>query len=155
LFEQGETIDGLHAEHGFSMLVTIDRGEQRPHIVFDTGMSPTGMTANRRRLGIDSREVEVIVLSHGHFDHTTGLDGFIGAVGRPNIPVVVHPLLWTRRRLAIPGIDPIEIPTMSKRALEGAGFDVLEARQPSLRPTTAPAGSPTSSSSTTRPSLCT
>jgi 7,8-dihydropterin-6-yl-methyl-4-(beta-D-ribofuranosyl)aminobenzene 5'-phosphate synthase len=132
LFEQGETIDGLHAEHGFSMLVTIQRGDQRSHIVFDTGMSPTGMTDNMRRLGIDPRDVEVIVLSHGHFDHTTGLDGFIGAVGRPNIPVVVHPLLWSRRRLAIPGIDPIQIPTMSKRALEGAGFDMLEARQPSL-----------------------
>jgi 7,8-dihydropterin-6-yl-methyl-4-(beta-D-ribofuranosyl)aminobenzene 5'-phosphate synthase len=132
LFEQGETIDGLHAEHGFSMLVTIHRGDQRSHIVFDTGMSPTGMTANMRRLGLDPRDVEVIVLSHGHFDHTTGLDGFIGAVGRPNIPVVVHPLLWTRRRLAIPGIDPIEIPTMSQRALEGAGFDILEARRPSL-----------------------
>jgi 7,8-dihydropterin-6-yl-methyl-4-(beta-D-ribofuranosyl)aminobenzene 5'-phosphate synthase len=132
LFEQGETIDGLHAEHGFSMLVTIHRGDQRSHIVFDTGMSPTGMSDNMRRLGIDPRDVEVIVLSHGHFDHTTGLDGFIGAVGRPNIPVVVHPLLWTRRRLAIPGIDPIEIPTMSKRALEGAGFDILEARRPSL-----------------------
>jgi 7,8-dihydropterin-6-yl-methyl-4-(beta-D-ribofuranosyl)aminobenzene 5'-phosphate synthase len=132
LFEQGETIDGLHAEHGFSMLVTVHRGDQRSHIVFDTGMSPTGMTDNMRRLSIDPRDVEVIVLSHGHFDHTTGLDGFIGVVGRPNIPVVVHPLLWTRRRLAIPGIDPIEIPTMSKRALEGAGFDILEARQPSL-----------------------
>jgi 7,8-dihydropterin-6-yl-methyl-4-(beta-D-ribofuranosyl)aminobenzene 5'-phosphate synthase len=132
LFEEGETIDGLHAEHGFSMLVTIRRGDRRSHIVFDTGMSPTGMTANMRRLGIDPRDVEVIVLSHGHFDHTTGLDGFIGAVGRPNIPIVVHPLVWTRRRLAIPSIDPIEIPTMSKRALEGAGFDILEARQPSL-----------------------
>ena len=71
-------------------------------------------------------------MSHGHSDHTTGLDGFIAAVGRPNIPVVVHPLLWSRRRLAIPGIDPIELPTLSKRALEGAGFDILETRQPSL-----------------------
>jgi 7,8-dihydropterin-6-yl-methyl-4-(beta-D-ribofuranosyl)aminobenzene 5'-phosphate synthase len=132
LFEQGETIDGLHAEHGFSMLVTIHQGDQRSHIVFDTGMSPTGMTDNMRRLGIDPRDVEVIVLSHGHFDHTTGLDGFVGAVGRPNMPIVVHPQLWTRRRIAIPGIDPIEIPTMSKRALEAAGFDILEARQPSL-----------------------
>jgi 7,8-dihydropterin-6-yl-methyl-4-(beta-D-ribofuranosyl)aminobenzene 5'-phosphate synthase len=132
LFEQGETVDVLHAEHGFSMLVSIYKGDQCSHLVFDTGMSPDGMTANMRRLGIDPRDVEVIVLSHGHSDHTTGLDGFIAAVGDPNIPVVVHPLLWTRRRLTIPGIDPIELPTLSKRALEGAGFDILEARQPSV-----------------------
>src|SRR5947208_7424968 len=62
LFEQGQTIDGLHAEHGFSMLVTIHQGDQRSHIVFDTGMSPTGMTDNMRRLGIDPRDVEVTVL---------------------------------------------------------------------------------------------
>jgi 7,8-dihydropterin-6-yl-methyl-4-(beta-D-ribofuranosyl)aminobenzene 5'-phosphate synthase len=132
LFEGGETLDGLHGEHGFAMLVTIHQGEQRSHVVFDTGMSPHGMTANMRRLGIDPKDVELVILSHGHFDHTTGLDGFIGAVGRPNIPIVVHPLLWTRRRIAIPGIEPIEIPTLSKRALEGAGFEIIESRQPSL-----------------------
>jgi 7,8-dihydropterin-6-yl-methyl-4-(beta-D-ribofuranosyl)aminobenzene 5'-phosphate synthase len=131
-FEGGETVEGLHAEHGFSMLVTVHKGAERGHLVFDTGMTPDGMAGNMRRLAIDPGAVEAVVLSHGHFDHTTGLDGFVRAVGRPNIPVVVHPLLWTRRRLAIPGIEPIEIPTMSKRALEGAGFQIIEAQTPSL-----------------------
>ena len=131
-FEQGETVDGLHAEHGFSMMVTVERGDRRSHIVFDTGMTPDGMTGNMRRLGVDAGDVEVVVLSHGHFDHTTGLDGFVRTVGRPNIPVVIHPGLWTQRRLNIPGIDPIEIPTMSKRALIGAGFEIVEQREPSL-----------------------
>jgi 7,8-dihydropterin-6-yl-methyl-4-(beta-D-ribofuranosyl)aminobenzene 5'-phosphate synthase len=132
LFEQGETVDALQAEHGFSMLVTIRQGEHRSHIVFDAGMTSDTMAGNMRRLGIDPATVEVVVLSHGHSDHTTGLDGFVRAVGRPNIPVVVHPLLWTRRRLAVPGIEPIELPTLSQRALEGAGFEVVEARTPSL-----------------------
>ena len=45
--------------------------------------------------------------------------------------MVVHPLVWTRRRLALPGsID--EWPTLSKRALTGEGFEVIERRQPSL-----------------------
>ena len=132
LFEQGETVEGLHAEHGFSMLVTIERGDRRAHIVFDTGMTPNAMTDNMRRLGVDPGDIEVVVLSHGHFDHTTGLDGFVRAVGRPNIPVVVHPWLWARRRLAIPGLDPIEIPTMSRVALESAGFEIVEQREPSI-----------------------
>ena len=132
LFEQGETVEGLHAEHGFSMLVTVERGDRRTHVVYDTGMSPDGMATNMRRLGVDAGDVEVVVLSHGHFDHTTGLDGFVRTVGRPNIPVVVHPGLWAQRRLNIPGIDPIEIPTMSKRALIGAGFEIVEQREPSL-----------------------
>jgi 7,8-dihydropterin-6-yl-methyl-4-(beta-D-ribofuranosyl)aminobenzene 5'-phosphate synthase len=132
LFEQGETIDGLHAEHGFSMLVTVERGERRSHIVFDTGVTPDGMTGNMRRLGIDAGDVEIVVLSHGHFDHTTGLDGFVRAVGPANVPVVIHPGLWTRRRLNVPGVDPVELPTLSRRALEGAGFAIVEHREPSL-----------------------
>ena len=132
LFEQGEAVEGLHAEHGFSMLVTIQKGERRFHMIFDTGMTPDGMAGNMRRLNVDPGEVEVVVLSHGHFDHTGGLDGFVRAVGRPNLPVLVHPGLWTQRRLAIPGIEPIELPTVSKRALVEAGFEVIDQHQPSL-----------------------
>lgn len=132
LFEEGQTVDGLHAEHGFSMLVTVERGDRRTHVLFDTGMTPDGMTGNMRRLGVDAGDVEIVVLSHGHFDHTTGLDGFVRAVGRPNVPVIVHPGLWSRRRLNIPGVDPIEIPTLSRSALTGAGLEIVERREPSL-----------------------
>jgi 7,8-dihydropterin-6-yl-methyl-4-(beta-D-ribofuranosyl)aminobenzene 5'-phosphate synthase len=132
LFERGKTVDGLQAEHGFSMLVTVERGDRRSHILFDTGMTPDGMVGNMRRLGIDAADVEVVVLSHGHFDHTTGLDGLVRTVGRRNVPVVVHPGLWARRRINIPGVDPVELPTLSKRALAGTGLEVVERQEPSL-----------------------
>jgi len=34
-------------------------------------------------------DIEVIVCSHGHFDHTTGLSGLIGQLGRANVPVLM------------------------------------------------------------------
>ena len=46
--------------------------------------------------------------------------------------MVVHPLVWTRRRLARPGGGADDWPTLSKRALTGEGFEVIERRQPSL-----------------------
>ena len=46
--------------------------------------------------------------------------------------MVIHPKIWTRRRLAVPGREPEELPTLSKRALEGEGFAVIERRDPSL-----------------------
>jgi 7,8-dihydropterin-6-yl-methyl-4-(beta-D-ribofuranosyl)aminobenzene 5'-phosphate synthase len=46
--------------------------------------------------------------------------------------MVVHPVAWTRRRLAVPGSDPWEMPTLSRRALEAEGFSLVERRQPSL-----------------------
>jgi len=85
-----------------------------------------------RRMDIAPGDVEVIVCSHGHFDHTTGLDGFARAVGRPNLPVVIHPEFWSKRRIALPGRDPWELPTTSRRALELAGFDIVEAEKPSF-----------------------
>ncbi len=42
------------------------------------------------------------------------------------------PLVWTRRRLALPSGGADDWPTLSKRALSGEGFDVIERRQPSL-----------------------
>ena len=100
-------------------------------LLFDTGITPDGCAGNLRRLGQDPADIEAIVCSHGHFDHTTGLSGLIGRLGRANLPVLIHPEFWARRRLAIPG-EPFELPTTSRRALEDAGFGIIEQRQPSF-----------------------
>jgi 7,8-dihydropterin-6-yl-methyl-4-(beta-D-ribofuranosyl)aminobenzene 5'-phosphate synthase len=130
--EGGEGPSALLAEHGFSVLVTVSKNGSRHQILFDTGTSPDGVSENMTRLGIDPFGIEAIICSHGHFDHTTGLDGLIRRMGTVNLPVLIHPHFWRRRRLAIPGRDPREIPTTSRRALTGAGFDVVEEGQPSF-----------------------
>jgi 7,8-dihydropterin-6-yl-methyl-4-(beta-D-ribofuranosyl)aminobenzene 5'-phosphate synthase len=124
--------DALVAEHGFSVLVTVHRGERSHRLLFDAGTSPDGVVENMRRLDIDPGSIEAVVCSHGHFDHTTGIDGLIRTVGRANMPVLIHPHFWRRRRVVLPGIEPVEIPSVSRRALEDAGFGVLEAAQPSF-----------------------
>lgn len=130
--EEGKSHDAPFAEHGFSAMVEIRKGDAVRRLLFDTGVTPNGCVENLRRLGRDPGDLEVIVCSHGHFDHTTGLSGLIERLGRTNMPVVIHPEFWTHRRLALPGVEPIEIPTTSRRALEGAGFDIVENRQPSF-----------------------
>jgi 7,8-dihydropterin-6-yl-methyl-4-(beta-D-ribofuranosyl)aminobenzene 5'-phosphate synthase len=132
LLAGGEARDAPLGQHGFSALVEIRKGGRTHRLLFDTGVTPTGCVENLLRLGQDPAGIEAIVCSHGHFDHTTGLSGFIGRVGRANLPVLIHPEFWTRRRLAIPGRDPFELPTTSRLALNEAGFDVIEQRQPSF-----------------------
>lgn len=132
LFDGGWAVEGLVAEHGFSALVTVTRNGRDHHLLFDAGLSPHALSTNMRILGVDPGAVETIVLSHGHFDHISGLAGFVRDVGRVNVPVVIHPEFWTRRRLVIPGKDPVELPTASRRALEATGFTVVEDRQPSF-----------------------
>jgi 7,8-dihydropterin-6-yl-methyl-4-(beta-D-ribofuranosyl)aminobenzene 5'-phosphate synthase len=128
----GQTPDGLVAEHGFSALVTVTRNGTEHRLLYDTGASPDGVTGNMRRLDVDPRGIEAIVCSHGHFDHTAGLDGLIRVLGPAGLPVLIHPHFWRRRRLAIPGREPREIPTTSRQALAGAGFEVIEEQQPSF-----------------------
>ena len=128
----GKGPDAPLAQHGFSALVEVRKSGKVSRLLFDTGVTPNGCADNLRRLGRDPAEIEVIVCSHGHFDHTTGLSGLIGRLGRASMPVVIHPEFWTRRRQAIPGREPVEIPTTSRRALKGAGFAIIEQRQPSF-----------------------
>ena len=102
-FETGSTTVGLMAEHGFSALVSVRRGTTTTTLLFDTGLSPGAMVTNAGRLGVDLSQIQAVVLSHGHFDHAGGLAGLAGRQGTRSLPMVVHPMIWTRRRLAVPG----------------------------------------------------
>jgi 7,8-dihydropterin-6-yl-methyl-4-(beta-D-ribofuranosyl)aminobenzene 5'-phosphate synthase len=124
--------DYLIGEPGFSALVRFEKNGRERTLLFDTGVSPTGMVENMRRLGLSLQDVEVIVLSHGHWDHVTGMEGVARTLGRAALPVMIHPEFWSRRRIRFPGLDPAELPSTSRPALEGAGFEIVEERHPSF-----------------------
>ncbi|GAC1610626.1 MAG: MBL fold metallo-hydrolase [Mycobacteriales bacterium] len=127
-----EVPDALIAEHGFSVLVTVTKGRSVHRVLFDAGASPNGVVENMRRLDIDLSTVEAIVCSHGHFDHVAGLAGLLTALGPQNMPLLIHPHFWRRRRVMLPGREPLELPTTSQSALRDGGFDVIESAQPSF-----------------------
>lgn len=131
-FEQGETVPGLVAEHGFAALVTTRRGDRRHTLLFDTGVSPNGLADNMERLGLDAGDIEAVVLSHGHFDHAGGIPGLARLRRRTGLPMVLHPQVWAARRVAVPGRPEWELPVLRRRSIEDEGFEVIERRQPSL-----------------------
>jgi 7,8-dihydropterin-6-yl-methyl-4-(beta-D-ribofuranosyl)aminobenzene 5'-phosphate synthase len=88
------------AEHGFSVLVRIWRGEKAHCILFDTGNSPEGIVENAERMGVDLNEVEYVVLSHGHYDHFGGLLSALKAINKVNLPVIVHEDMFKTRGTA-------------------------------------------------------
>ncbi|HBM16752.1 MAG TPA: MBL fold metallo-hydrolase [Lentisphaeria bacterium] len=59
-------------EPGVSYLIQ----DEDKQILFDTGYSNTFIT-NARKLNLNLMQSDFIVLSHGHMDHTWGLDGLI------------------------------------------------------------------------------
>lgn len=60
------------------------------------------------------------------------MHGLVAELGRSGIPVLIHPEFWSRRRVAIPGREPVELPTTSRSALQGAGFEIVEQTRPSF-----------------------
>jgi 7,8-dihydropterin-6-yl-methyl-4-(beta-D-ribofuranosyl)aminobenzene 5'-phosphate synthase len=56
-------------EWGFAALVEVD-GRR---ILFDTGANDDTVIRNLKVLGLDLSDVETVILSHNHADHTTGL----------------------------------------------------------------------------------
>ena len=79
-----ETDEGLIAEHGLSLWIAF--GDRR--ILFDTGQG-SALLPNARRLGVPLEQTETIVISHGHYDHTGGIDQAL--VQAPQAHLVMHP----------------------------------------------------------------
>ncbi len=63
-------------------------------ILFDTGQGQ-GLLANSIILGKDLGSVDSIVLSHGHYDHTSGLPQALQVRGE--VPVFAHPDIFLDR----------------------------------------------------------
>lgn len=72
LIENYVNDSGLFAEHGLSFYVETENHK----IIFDTGQSGL-FIQNAQKLGIDIQDIDILVLSHGHYDHTGGLYPFL------------------------------------------------------------------------------
>jgi 7,8-dihydropterin-6-yl-methyl-4-(beta-D-ribofuranosyl)aminobenzene 5'-phosphate synthase len=77
----------LQAEHGLSYF--IETGER--NILFDTGHTDVFLT-NAEKLGIDlQHQADIVVLSHGHWDHGDGLRFIEGTT------LLTHPASFMKR----------------------------------------------------------
>jgi 7,8-dihydropterin-6-yl-methyl-4-(beta-D-ribofuranosyl)aminobenzene 5'-phosphate synthase len=120
----------LLAEHGLSCLVRVFAGNREHTILLDAGLSKDCLFHNARELGLDLHAVKAVVLSHGHFDHIGGLAEFFCNATR-QIPLVVHPDVFLRRRLNHPAKGPVSLPRLDAIALKKAGADIQQQKGPS------------------------
>ncbi len=95
--------EGLAAEHGLAVLV--ERGGSA--VLLDTGAGGA-LLANAAALGVDLSRVGAVALSHGHYDHTGGLDALLEVVPE-GVPVRAHPGALVRRYAVRPGPGAREI----------------------------------------------
>jgi len=73
--------EGLKTAWGFSAVVTyIDQ-----NVLFDTGASGLTLLENMSEMNINPAEIQNVVLSHEHNDHTAGLQALLSAGADPKI----------------------------------------------------------------------
>ena len=82
LYDNRAPTSGTRADWGFSCLI---RGYEQT-VLFDTGADGEILMHNMEVLGVDPGEIDAVVLSHDHSDHTGGLDALLVA----NPTVTVH-----------------------------------------------------------------
>jgi len=121
----------LRAEHGFSTLVTVVKGGSRHSLLFDAGLTRDGLIQNMEILEVNPSDLQAIVLSHGHADHTLGLLGMAQQRGRRALPLVIHPEAFRTRKVVFPDGHEIRLPPPSRADLEAEGMAVIEEMGPS------------------------
>jgi 7,8-dihydropterin-6-yl-methyl-4-(beta-D-ribofuranosyl)aminobenzene 5'-phosphate synthase len=122
LVENTAGIPNVLGEWGQSLLIEAD-GKR---VLFDTG--PSGVIIeNARRLNVDLSNIDVIVLSHGHYDHTGGLKDVLALIRkagtRPDgIEIIGHHDIFQKKYVYIKGVHQakIDIP-FSRAELESLG----------------------------------
>ncbi|RLF11666.1 MAG: hypothetical protein DRJ62_03440 [Thermoprotei archaeon] len=111
----------LKTAHGLSLLLELlYEKDRRALILFDTGPSPEVLESNAKALGVELEKVDVIAVSHGHYDHT---GGFPAALEGSRKLVVMHPRAFETKVRIKPCLKYIGVPyTRLQLELMGASI---------------------------------
>ncbi|HKV02651.1 MAG TPA: MBL fold metallo-hydrolase, partial [Ktedonobacteraceae bacterium] len=122
----------LIAEHGYSLLLTVQREGRSESVLYDAGLGRKTVQHNMDVLEVRANDLRAVILSHGHADHHGGLEGIIQRIGRPRMPLILHPDVWRERKVVFPTGNEIHMPPPSHADLDREGVAIIEERGPSL-----------------------
>jgi 7,8-dihydropterin-6-yl-methyl-4-(beta-D-ribofuranosyl)aminobenzene 5'-phosphate synthase len=115
VYDNYADVSGLTTAWGFGCLI---EGLEKT-ILFDTGGDGRILLANMKKLDIDPTTIDVVVLSHEHWDHVGGLQGLIQArvengMDDARLPVYI----------------PTGFPERLKKDLRSLSWELIEADEP-------------------------
>jgi 7,8-dihydropterin-6-yl-methyl-4-(beta-D-ribofuranosyl)aminobenzene 5'-phosphate synthase len=118
------------AEHGFSALISIlakNNKKNNDTFLFDAGVSENGVIHNADLLGIRFDQIDGIILSHGHFDHFTGLPNVLKRISSKRsstIDIFSHPDAFLRRWEIYPDGKRARLPFLDEKQLKELGATI-------------------------------
>ncbi len=107
VYDNNPGTEGLTPAWGFACIIQLPQET----ILFDTGGDGRILLGNMRRLNIDPKEIDAIVLSHVHGDHTGGLPSVLRI--RPGVAVYI----------------PTGFPAALKKEIRSLGAQLTEAEE--------------------------
>ena len=112
VFDNNPGVPGLKSLWGFAALLQVP-GQT---ILFDTGSNGRVLLRNMAMLGLSPESVDLIFLSHPHWDHMGGLDSVLELVPTARVAVhagfskhLIHDLRGQCAELLVVGSDPMEL----------------------------------------------
>lgn len=118
---------------GYSLLASASGKGNACKILVDFGYTPAALLNNMSLLGIGPETIDAMVLSHGHYDHFGGLDGFLasGKVRRGTPLFVGGEEAFCAR---IRGTDPDGRPfgAIDRASIRRAGLDLIVSGDPRI-----------------------
>ncbi|MHA1270954.1 MAG: MBL fold metallo-hydrolase [Candidatus Helarchaeota archaeon] len=120
----------LMAEHGLSIYLNgiLDDGKQFK-ILFDVGQLGTALINNIKNLKLDLKDLDGIIFSHGHYDHTGGLELFLKNYN-DNVRIFCHPDIF-KQKFTIRRNEKREIGfPFNKKEIESMGGRFIISQKP-------------------------
>ena len=125
----------LISEFGLSMHAETRRGTETRNVLMDFGFTPEALINNVNLVGIDPAALDVLVLSHGHYDHFGGLAGFVRANNgklKTKLPIYIGgEEAFCSREWTAPPVRG-DFGALDRKALEDANVAVTYTEGPSL-----------------------
>jgi 7,8-dihydropterin-6-yl-methyl-4-(beta-D-ribofuranosyl)aminobenzene 5'-phosphate synthase len=110
IYDNNEFYPELETGWGFSCVIKL----KNKNILFDTGADSPTLLSNMEKLGIRPEEIDIIVLSHMHSDHTGGLDGFLNENSNVTVYLPASFPNSIKNRIIAAGAKYVEIGNSSK-----------------------------------------
>jgi 7,8-dihydropterin-6-yl-methyl-4-(beta-D-ribofuranosyl)aminobenzene 5'-phosphate synthase len=119
------------AEHGFSALIsTFTKNNQNiDTFLFDAGVSENGVIHNADLLDIRFDQIDGIILSHGHFDHFTGLVNILKRISSKRsstVDIFSHPDAFLKRWEIYPDGKRARLPFLDEKQLKELGATIYK-----------------------------
>ncbi|MBR0798419.1 MBL fold metallo-hydrolase [Bradyrhizobium jicamae] len=67
----------LHNEWGLSLWLESEASGAQRTLMLDYGYTPDVLLNNMALIGVDPAKIDALIVSHGHYDHFGGLNGFL------------------------------------------------------------------------------